>query len=75
MKQYANGWNPRLRPSRQPLHGSLGMRTFLIAGKQVPLLGKQRLDPIDYRAHAGGTAQITVDDDPVFGRDFEDRRG
>ena len=45
------------------------------AGEYVPLLGKQRLDPIDYRAHAGGAAQITVDDDPVFRRDFGDRRG
>ena len=41
----------------------------------VPLLGKQHLEPIDYRAHAGGTAQIAVDVDPVFGRDFGDRRG
>jgi hypothetical protein len=45
-----------------------------IAGKDVPLLGKQRLDPIDYRAHAGGAAKITVDNDPVFGRDFGVRR-
>ena len=37
------------------------------AGEYVPLLDKQRLDPIDYRAHAGGAAQIAVDDDPVFG--------
>jgi hypothetical protein len=44
------------------------------ASKHVPLLGKQRLHPIDYRAHAGGAAQITVDDDPVFGGDFGDRR-
>jgi hypothetical protein len=43
-------------------------------GEYVALLGKQRLDPIDYRAHAGGAAQITVDDDPVFSRDFGDRR-
>ena len=28
------------------------------AGEYVPLLGKQRLDPIDYRAHAGGAAKI-----------------
>jgi hypothetical protein len=26
------------------------------ASEYVPLLGKQRLDPIDYRAHAGGAA-------------------
>jgi hypothetical protein len=45
------------------------------ASDYVPLLGKQRLDPIDYRAHAGGAAQIAVDDDPVFGGDFGDRRG
>ncbi len=44
------------------------------ASEYVPLLGKQRLDPIDDRAHAGGAAQITVDDDPVFGGDFGDRR-
>jgi len=28
------------------------------AGEYVPLLGKERLDPIDYRAQAGGAAQI-----------------
>src|SRR5712692_1333813 len=44
------------------------------ASEYVPLLGKLRLDPIDYRAHAGGAAQITVDDDPVFGGDLGDRR-
>ena len=38
---------------RGAAHGALP-----IAGKHVPLLGKQRLDPIDYRAHAGGAAQI-----------------
>jgi hypothetical protein len=32
--------------------------------EDVPLLGKQRFQPIDYRSHAGGAAQITVDDDP-----------
>src|SRR6516225_6731545 len=48
--------------------------TLPIAGKNVPLLGKQRLHPIDYRAYAGGAAQITVNDDPVFGCDFGDRR-
>ena len=26
------------------------------ASEDVPLLGKQRLDPIDYRAHTGGAA-------------------
>src|SRR6266702_1253544 len=45
------------------------------ASDYVPLLGKKRLDPTDYRSHAGGAAQITVDDDPVFGGDFGDRRG
>src|ERR1700720_15643 len=44
------------------------------ASEYVPPLGKQCLDPIDYRAHAGGAAQITVDDDPVFGRESGDRR-
>jgi hypothetical protein len=44
------------------------------ASEYVPVLGKYRLYPIDYRAHAGGTAQITVHDDPVFGGDFGDRR-
>ncbi len=44
-------------------------------GEQVPLLGKQRLHPIDHRTHTGGAAQVTVDDDPVFGRQFGDRRG
>jgi hypothetical protein len=43
------------------------------AGRHVWLLGKQRLDPIDDRAHAGGAAQITVDDNPLFGREFGDR--
>jgi len=45
------------------------------AGEHVALLVEQRLHPIDCRAHAGGAAQITVDEDPVLGGDFGDRRG
>src|SRR6266566_5821702 len=45
------------------------------AGDNVSLLGKEHLDPINYSAHAGRAAQITVDNDPVFGSDFWDRRG
>jgi hypothetical protein len=41
------------------------------ASQHVPLRGEQRLHPVDYRAHAGGAAQITADDDP--GLDFGDR--
>jgi hypothetical protein len=37
-------------------------------GDHVPLLGKQCLYPIDHCAHAGGAAQVTVDDDPVLSR-------
>src|SRR5271166_1430163 len=54
---------------RAPTSSSLGH-----ASEYLPLPGKQRLDPIDNRTHAGGAAQIPVDDDPVFGCDFEDRR-
>ena len=43
------------------------------ASEYVPLLGKQRLHPIDYRTHTGRAAQIAVDDDPVLGGDFGDR--
>jgi hypothetical protein len=56
----ASGYGRRFGPSRSDN-----------AGEYVPLLGKQCLDPVDYRAHAGGAAQIAVDDNPVFGRDFE----
>src|SRR5262245_7247466 len=45
------------------------------AGEHVSLFGKQCLDPIDDRAHARRAPQIAVDDDPVFGRDFRNRRG
>src|SRR6202040_1810428 len=45
------------------------------AGDNVSLLGKEHLDPINYSAHAGRAAQITVDNDPVFGSDFWDRWG
>src|SRR5205823_14966950 len=45
------------------------------AGDNVLLLGKEHLDPINYSAHAGRAAQITVDNDPVFGSDFWDRWG
>ena len=45
------------------------------ARDNVSLLGKERLDPINYSADAGGAAQITVDNDPVFGSDFWDRWG
>ena len=49
---------------------------FSLSGtsEYVPLLGKQRLDPIDYRARTGRAAQIAVNDDPIFGRDFLYRR-
>src|SRR6516162_9911209 len=43
-------------------------------GEYFPLFGKQRLDPVDDRAHAGGAAQVTMNDDPVFGGNFGDRR-
>lgn len=39
------------------------------------LLGKQRFHPVDSRRHACCTTEITVNDDPVFGGDFRDRRG
>jgi len=45
------------------------------AGEYLPLLGEQRLDPVDDRAHAGGAAQIAVDDHPIGGGEFRDRRG
>src|SRR5580704_18494543 len=48
--------------------------TLPIAGKHVALLGKQRLHPIDDRAHAGGAAQVAMDDDPVVGRNLADWR-
>src|ERR1700738_648563 len=35
------------------------------AGESVPLLGKQRLDPIDYRAHAGGAAPVRCRGEPA----------
>jgi len=38
-------------------------------------LGKQRPHPIDYRTHAGGAAQIAVDDDPIFRRRFWESAG
>ncbi len=60
---------PSLRCQQFAVRGTLP-----IAGKHVPLLGKQRLHPIDDRAHAGGAAQIAVDDDPVFGGDLRDWR-
>src|SRR6266700_1957373 len=39
-------------------------------GQHVTLFSKQRLDPIDDRAHANRAAQIAVHDDPVFGGDL-----
>jgi GNAT superfamily N-acetyltransferase len=40
-----------------------------------PTARQQPLHPIDYCAHAGGAAQIAVNDDPVLGHDFGDRWG
>ena len=59
---------------QSPRDDSAGSRSD-DAGEYVAVLGKQRLDPVDHRADAGGAAQITVDDDPVFSGDFGDRRG
>jgi hypothetical protein len=41
----------RQNPGHAPTSSSLGA-----ASEYVPLLGKERLEPIDYRAHAGGAA-------------------
>jgi hypothetical protein len=81
----AHGNGHRCAESCHPAHmhrrsnASFKRQTLQVAlhdpRERVPLLGKQSLHPIDYRTHAGGAAQIAVDNDPVFGRDFGDRRG
>ncbi len=63
----------RLRPARTAVvHPNADLH---YADDNVSLLGKEQLDPINYSAHAGRAARITVDNDPVFGSDFWDRWG
>jgi transposase InsO family protein len=63
------------RVKRAVQTASVACRSLCDPSEHLPLLGKQSLHPIDHCAHAGGAAQIAVNDDPVFGRDFGDRWG
>src|SRR5271163_3282541 len=49
--------------------------TLLVAGERVPLVVECLADPIDDRPYATRTAQVAVNDDPVFGGEFRYGRG
>jgi hypothetical protein len=45
------------------------------AGEAIAFASEQRLDPIHNGAHARGTPQVAVDDEPIFAGGFGYRRG
>ena len=72
--QYASLRNSDTKAVRGELI-TLALASLLAdAGERVTVLVEELPDPRDHRPHTGGPAQIAMDDDPVFGRDFGDRR-